>query len=187
MTLGKGAATLERFGQVALPPGAVRDGEVVDVDSVASALRQLWAQAKFGSKKVVVGVANQKVVVRQVDLPWMPVEDLRKSLAFQVQDYLPMPVEQAILDFHPLEEFAGDNGGRMLRVLLVAAAGAAAYGPLEAARVYTAPTLTLVAGIGSFLLPHFVGLRGRPPARATTPRPRPRPDPRAAPPRRTRG
>jgi hypothetical protein len=52
----------------------------------------------------------------------------------------------------------------LLRVLVVAVAGAAAYGPLEAARVYTAPTLTLVAGIGSFLLPHFVGLRARPPA-----------------------
>ena len=52
----------------------------------------------------------------------------------------------------------------LLRVLVVGAAGAAAYGPLEAARVYTAPTLTLVAGLGSFLLPHFVGLRGRPPA-----------------------
>ena len=50
----------------------------------------------------------------------------------------------------------------LLRVLVVAAAGAAAYGPLEAARVYTAPTLTLVAGIASFLLPHFVGMRGRP-------------------------
>lgn len=122
LTLGKGATTLERFGQVALPPGAVRDGEVVDVDVVAEALKQLWAQAKFGSKKVVVGVANQKVVVRQVDLPWLPVAELRKSLSFQVQDYIPMPVEQAILDFHPLEEFANESGDRMLRVLLVAAA-----------------------------------------------------------------
>jgi type IV pilus assembly protein PilM len=122
LSLGKGATTLERFGQVALPPGAVRDGEVVDTDAVAAALKQLWAQAKFGSKKVVVGVANQKVVVRQVDLPWMPVGELRASLAFQVQDYIPMPVEQAILDFHPLEEFTSDSGGRMLRVLLVAAA-----------------------------------------------------------------
>lgn len=122
LTLGKGGATLERFGQVALPPGAVRDGEVVDSDAVAEALRQLWAEARFGSKKVVVGVANQKVVVRQVDLPWMPVGELRASLAFQVQDFIPMPVEQAILDFHPLEEFANDSGGRMLRVLLVAAA-----------------------------------------------------------------
>jgi type IV pilus assembly protein PilM len=121
LTLGKAGATLERFGQVALPPGAVRDGEVVDVDAVAGALRQLWAQAKFGGKKVVVGVANQKVVVRQVDLPWLPLAELRESLAFQVQDYIPMPVEQAILDVHPLEEFAGENGSRMLRVLLVAA------------------------------------------------------------------
>jgi type IV pilus assembly protein PilM len=122
LTLGKGAATLERFGQVALPAGAVRDGEVVDVDVVAAAVRQLWAQAKFSTKKVVVGVANQKVVVRQVDLPWMPTNELKKALAFQVQDFIPMPVEQAILDFHPLEEFTGENGGRMIRVLLVAAA-----------------------------------------------------------------
>jgi len=122
LSLGKSATTLERFGQVALPPGAVRGGEVVDVDAVSAALKQLWSQAKFGSKKVVVGVANQKVVVRQVDLPWMPVDELRASLAFQVQDYIPMPVEQAILDFHPLEEFASENGSRMLRVLLVAAA-----------------------------------------------------------------
>jgi len=120
LTLGK-STTLERFGQVALPPGAVRGGEVVDSNAVAYALRQLWAQAKFSTKKVVVGVANQNVVVRQVDLPWMAEDDLRKSLAFQVQDVVPMPIEQAILDFHPLEEFTDEQGGRMLRVLLVAA------------------------------------------------------------------
>ena len=122
MTLGKGAATLERFGQVALPPGAVRDGEVVDADLVAAAVRQLWVQARFRSKRVVVGVANQKVVVRQVDLPWLPVDELRRSLAFSVQDVIPMPVEQAILDFHPLEERTDETGARVLRVLLVAAA-----------------------------------------------------------------
>ncbi|MGI8535766.1 MAG: type IV pilus biogenesis protein PilM [Mycobacteriales bacterium] len=96
LTVGKGATTLERFGQVALPVGAVRDGEVVDGDIVAGAVKQLWAQAKFSTRKVVVGVANQKVVVRQVDLPWLPLKELRQSLAFQVQDYIPMPVEQAI-------------------------------------------------------------------------------------------
>ncbi|MCW2671715.1 MAG: type pilus assembly protein PilM [Frankiales bacterium] len=122
LTLGKGGATLERFGQVALPVGAVRDGEVADSDAVAAAIRQLWTQAKFSTKKVVVGVANQKVVVRQVDLPWMADGELRKALAFQVQDYVPMPVEQAILDFHRLEEFTNESGARMLRVLLVAAA-----------------------------------------------------------------
>jgi O-antigen/teichoic acid export membrane protein len=52
----------------------------------------------------------------------------------------------------------------VLRLLVVAAAGAAAYGPLEAARVLTAPTLVLVTGLGSFFLPHFVALRERPTA-----------------------
>jgi type IV pilus assembly protein PilM len=132
LVLGKGGATLERFGQVALPEGAVRDGEVVDPAAVTAALKQLWLQAKFSTKKVVLGVANQKVVVRQVDLPWLPADELRASLAFQVQDYIPMPVEQTILDFHPLEEFVNDGGGRMLRVLLVAAAKDMVDSALEA-------------------------------------------------------
>ena len=132
LTMSKGVTTLERFGQVALPPGSVRDGEVIDAQAVAAALRQLWAQAKFSSKRVVVGVANQKVVVRQVDLPWLPLGELKKSLAFQVQDFIPMPVEQAILDFHPLEEFTNDAGGRMLRVLLVAASREMVDGALQA-------------------------------------------------------
>jgi type IV pilus assembly protein PilM len=132
LTLGKGGATLERFGQVALPPGAVRDGEVVDPDTVAGAIKQLWAQAKFGSKRVVVGVANQKVVVRQVDLPWLPLDELRKSLAFQVADFVPMPLEQAILDFHPIEEVTNEQGGRMLRVLLVAAHKDMVWGAVSA-------------------------------------------------------
>jgi O-antigen/teichoic acid export membrane protein len=49
-----------------------------------------------------------------------------------------------------------------LRLLVVGIAGAAAYGPVEAARVYTAPTLIVVTGLGSYLLPHFVSLAGRP-------------------------
>ena len=122
LKLGRGGSTsLERFGQVPLPAGAVHEGEVVDADAVALAIRQLWSQARFGSRKVIVGVANQKVVVRQVDLPWLPAAELRRGLAYQVQDFIPMPVEQAILDFHPLEEFTGENGARMLRMLLVAA------------------------------------------------------------------
>lgn len=134
LTLGK-STTLERFGQVALPPGAVRNGEVVDSAAVAHAIKQLWAQAKFSTKKVVVGVANQNVVVRQVDLPWMAEDELRKSLAFQVQDVVPMPIEQAILDFHPLEEFTNEQGGRMLRVLLVAANRDMVGGAIEAVKL----------------------------------------------------
>jgi type IV pilus assembly protein PilM len=132
LSFGKGGVTLEKFGQVALPEGAVRDGEVVDSDAVADAIKQLWAHTKFGSKKVVIGVANQKVIVRQVDIPWMPLDELKKSLAFQVQDFVPMPVDQAVLDFHPLEELGAEGGNRLLRGLLVAASRDMVNASLEA-------------------------------------------------------
>jgi len=122
LSVARGTVTLERFGQVALPPGAVRDGEVADPDSVAEAIKRLWSSGKFSTKRVTLGVANQRVIVRQVDLPWMPLDELRRSLGMLVQDVLPIPVEQAILDFHPVEEFVSDSGARTLRVLLVAAA-----------------------------------------------------------------
>jgi type IV pilus assembly protein PilM len=121
LSLGKNGVVLERFGQIALPQGAVSDGEILDPQAVSEVIRELWAQAKFTSKKVIAGVANQRVVVRQVDLPWMPTAELKKSLPFQVGDLIPIPVEQAILDFHPLHEVTSDSGQRMLRLLLVAA------------------------------------------------------------------
>jgi type IV pilus assembly protein PilM len=134
LSFGKDGVTLEKFGQVALPPGAVRDGEVVDPETVAGAIKHLWSSAKFSTKKVVIGVANQKVIVRQVDMPWLPETELRQSLGFQAQDYIPFPVDQAILDFHPVEEFVNDSGMRMVRILLVAAMRDMVMGALDAAK-----------------------------------------------------
>jgi type IV pilus assembly protein PilM len=122
LTFGKSGITLDKFGQVALPEGAVRDGEVVRPAAVAEAIRQLWTHTKFSGKEVVVGVANQKVIVRQLDLPWQTMDELRKSLPYALPDgTIPMAVDQAILDFYPLDELASDDGTRMLRGLLVAA------------------------------------------------------------------
>ncbi|MCW2612218.1 MAG: type pilus assembly protein PilM [Actinomycetota bacterium] len=134
VTHGKDHVTLERFGQVALPVGAVVDGEVVDVDAVAAALRRLWAATRFRTKKVALGVANQRVIVRQVDLPWLPPAELKASLPFQVQDFIPMPVDQVLLDYHPLEEITTETGGRAVRALLVAASKEMVWRSVDAVR-----------------------------------------------------
>jgi type IV pilus assembly protein PilM len=121
LTFGKSGITLEKFGQVALPEGAVRDGEVVQPGAVTEAIKQLWEHTKFSGRDFVVGVANQKVIVRQVDLPWQPLDELKESLPFAVQDTIPMAVDQALLDYYPLEELTTEDGTRTYRGLLVAA------------------------------------------------------------------
>src|SRR5438874_546621 len=120
LVLGREQVTLTRFGQVALPPGAVRGAEIIDAPAVAAAIRRLWREAGFRSRTVIVGVGNQRVVVRQADLPDMSAEDLRSALQFQAQDLIPIAIEEAILDFQIVEEFPTSEGD-MVRILLVAA------------------------------------------------------------------
>lgn len=117
---GRGAPTLVRYGQVPLPMGAVRDGEVAEPETVASALRQLWSQAKFSSRDVIIGIGNQRVLVRELDMPAMPMAQIRASLPFQVQDLLPVAVEDALLDYYPIGEFAGPNGPSVSGLLVAA-------------------------------------------------------------------
>jgi type IV pilus assembly protein PilM len=118
----KGGFALTGFGQVALPPGAMADGEIRDPGPVSEAIAQLWKRAKFRSKRAVIGVANQRVVVRQVDLPFLEEKEFRSSLKFQVADHIPMPVETAELDFKIIEDYVTQDQDHMMRVLLVAAA-----------------------------------------------------------------
>lgn len=120
LSFGSTGVVLERCAEAPLPDGAVVDGEVLDVAAVSEALTQLWRTGRFSHRRVTLGIANQRVVVREVEVPKMPAADLRKALPFQVQDVLPMPVEAAVLDFHPLE-VRTTGTGQVVRGLLVAA------------------------------------------------------------------
>ncbi|MEX2420912.1 MAG: type IV pilus assembly protein PilM, partial [Actinomycetota bacterium] len=80
----------------------------------------LWSRGGFRSKQVVMGVGNQRVVVREVALPSVPEKELRESLAYQVQEFIPISVDEAVLDYDMLGEFEHE-GRKMMRLLLVAA------------------------------------------------------------------
>jgi len=131
--VGGTTPTVVRAAQVPLPAGAVENGEVRDPLAVAEALRQLWTNGGFKSRQVWLGVGNQRVVVREIAIPWLPEKELRASLGFQVQEFIPMAVDEAVLDFDPLGEFEQDDR-RMFRMLLVAAQRAMVDGLVQAAQ-----------------------------------------------------
>lgn len=125
--VGRRTTALQRYASVDLPQGAIRAGTVADPDAIAEALKELWSLGKFRSKAVVLGVANDAVLVRQMDLEWMPPADFKQALRYQVADSLPVPVDEANLDYYLLEELElpGEGKGaevrRIARVMLVAA------------------------------------------------------------------
>lgn len=113
--------TLRAFGQVALPPDAMREGEVLDVAAVAEAVARLRSEIGLRRGSVRLGIASPRVIVRQVDMPEMSENDLRSALQFQAQDLIPIPVEEAVLDSAILGREVGEDGEGTMRVLLAAA------------------------------------------------------------------
>jgi len=114
-----GGYVLQHVGYHRLPPGTVVDGEVADENLLASEIREFWDSHSFKGRSVTFGVSNQKVVVRLLDFPHMRPEDLQGAISFEAQDHIPMPLDEAVLDYvvlGPREERADLD-----RVLVVAA------------------------------------------------------------------
>ncbi len=115
-----GKVTIDRAATAQLAPGVVRDGEVVDVETLATVLRSLFAENKLG-KRVRIGVANPRIVMRTLDLPPLAAaKDIASATRFQAQEHIPMPLEQAVLEHHSLGIVETADGPRT-RVVLVAA------------------------------------------------------------------
>jgi type IV pilus assembly protein PilM len=115
-----GSIVAERAASIALGADTIRDGEVMDELALTEALRELFASSGLG-KRVRIGVANQRTVLRTLELP--PVTDAKElaaAVGFQAQDQVPMPLNNAVLDFHPLGIIDTPAGPRQ-RVVLVAA------------------------------------------------------------------
>ncbi len=129
-----GSIRIEDGGRAALEPGVVRDGDVADSDALADALRALWLEHKQLDKRVRIGIANARIVVRTLYLP--PITDpkqLASAVSFQAADAIPMPLKDAVLDFHAVGIVDGPDGPRQ-RIVLVAARRDMITGMLTAAR-----------------------------------------------------
>ena len=90
--MGGGGAALVRVAQVPVPPGGVENGEVRQPGGGHGRAPRAVEAGGFKNRQVYMGVGNQRVVVREVSLPWLPVKELRESLPLQVQEFIPIAV-----------------------------------------------------------------------------------------------
>jgi type IV pilus assembly protein PilM len=115
-----GGLVIDRAATVALDADTVREGEVLNQDALAGALRELFSSSGL-DRHVRLGIANQRTVMRMLEVP--PLSDSRELAAavrFQAEDQVPMPLASAVVDFRALGVVDTPQGARQ-RVLLVAA------------------------------------------------------------------
>src|SRR5947208_2786001 len=112
---------LEMFGQVALGRETMREGEVADDAAVTEAVGRLRAEVGLKKVSVRLGLASPRVVVRQIEMPLMSREELGSALQFQAAELIPIPLDDAVLDFAILGPASpGEGGEPRMHVLLAA-------------------------------------------------------------------
>jgi type IV pilus assembly protein PilM len=112
---------LVRAASQGLPEGLVRDGEVSDPETLAQHLKSFAASTGL-PRNVRIGVANQQIVVRVVELPRIEDEKQRDAaVRFQASEAIAMPLDEAVLDHQVASYTNGVDGTPRMQVVLVAA------------------------------------------------------------------
>jgi type IV pilus assembly protein PilM len=110
-----------RAASVDLAPGVISDGEVTDVHALTEVLRDFFKENGM-PKRVRLGIANQQIVVRQLDIPKIDDEKERAAaVRFQAAEAIAMPLDEVVLDYQVIGEVQTPEGATRLRVVIVAA------------------------------------------------------------------
>lgn len=105
-----------------LEHGIVVGGELRDPEALAVALKEFFQHHKLPKRGVRLGIANNRIGVRTFEV--IGIDDpkqLANAIRFRAQEVLPIPLEEAVLDYQVLSESVNEEGQKVSRVMLVVA------------------------------------------------------------------
>ncbi|NTV52119.1 MAG: type IV pilus assembly protein PilM [Candidatus Firestonebacteria bacterium] len=87
---------------------------------LAEIIRKVFKDHNIKSKDVVTSLPGDDAIVRYVKLPFMSDEELKNVISYEAEQYIPLAIDQVVLDFDRLGEL-DEDGQKKIEVLLVAA------------------------------------------------------------------
>jgi type IV pilus assembly protein PilM len=117
-----GAPHLVQVAREPLAPGLVVSGEVKEPEELAAALKSFFDKHKLPRRGVRLGIANNRIGVRSFEISGIDdPKQLANAIRFRAQEVLPIPLDEAVLDYQVLEESVDEEGAVVRRILLVVA------------------------------------------------------------------
>ena len=118
-----------RLAFLPVPSSTVRSATC---SAVTEAITKLWKNGQFSSTSVIVGIAGLRAITREIDLPYVPDNEVDSAVRFQSEEVIPFPPDQTILSSQILADYTSADGDKMRRVLVAAAHVDLVNGVIEA-------------------------------------------------------
>ena len=120
--LNNGAPELVEAFREPLEHGLVVSGEIRDPDALGDALKRFFDLHKLPKRGVRLGVSNNRIGVRIFEIGGVADEQqLENAIRFRAEEVLPIPLDEAVLDYVVLDEQEREDGTIWKRILLVVA------------------------------------------------------------------
>jgi type IV pilus assembly protein PilM len=117
-----GSPELLQIARQPIENGIVVGGELRDPDALADALRDFFAEHDLPNRGIRLGIGNNRIGVRSFEITGVhDPSQLENAIRFRAQEALPIPLDEAVLDYHVIDEAVSPTGIRTYRVLLVVA------------------------------------------------------------------
>ncbi len=110
---------VEHYAVEPLPPNAVVEKNIVEVEAVGDAIRRALQRSGARTKFAAAAVAGSAVITKVIPMPAeLSEDDLEGQVQVEANQYIPYPIEEVSLDFEPIGPVK-DNP-EMQQVLLAA-------------------------------------------------------------------
>jgi type IV pilus assembly protein PilM len=110
---------VEHYAVEPLPPNAVVEKNVVEVEAVGEAIRRAVARAGTKTRHAAAAVSGSSVITKVIPMPAdLDEDEMESQIELEAVNYVPYPIEEVNLDFEVLGPMPGNS--EMAQVLLAA-------------------------------------------------------------------
>jgi len=108
--------------EVSTPSGAIDDGYITDVPSIAEAVRGCVFGRGFSAKNVVFTISSKKIASKEIVIPFIKGDKkISQTLQANATEYFPMSATNDFIFAHNVMENFQDDEGKKTRLTVVAA------------------------------------------------------------------
>lgn len=116
--LGSGVRKVSGCVMFQTPPNAVVDGEIIDQDIVAAALRENLSRAGLKNKKVIFTISSTRIATREVTIPPVKENKIKALVEANAAEYFPVDMSKYRITYTLQEKVtSGENLGNRLIVM----------------------------------------------------------------------
>lgn len=109
----KDKLNLNKVVQIPTPEGCIADGKIINAQAIIDVLSFLIKENSIRAKDVIFTTNSSSIINRDILIPVVQEEEMETVIRYEIQQYLPINLDDYIIQFIVLDEIVDDTGAKL--------------------------------------------------------------------------